>query len=113
MVLPLGDVEKTRIVPVATYALMAMNIALFFVEQDRGDIFRTTFAATPYEITHDVDIDRPIEIHVEPDQVEGLRAVREVQTIPQGPFPLPEQMWLTVLTAMFLHASPLHLAGNM
>jgi membrane associated rhomboid family serine protease len=113
MVLPLGDIEKTRIVPVATYALMALNIALFFVEQDLGETFQTTYAATPYEITHDVDIDKPFLLHVEPEQVEGLRPVRPDQLIDQGPFPLPGQMWLTVLTAMFLHASPLHLAGNM
>jgi membrane associated rhomboid family serine protease len=113
MVLPLGDIEKTRIVPVATYALMALNIALYFLEQDLGETFQTTYAATPYEITHDVDIDKPFVLHVEPGQVEGLRPIRDDQLIPQGPFPMPGQMWLTVLTAMFLHASPLHLAGNM
>ncbi len=113
MVLPLGDVEKTRIVPVATYALMALNIAMYFVQLDLGPTFETTYAATPYEITHDEDIDRPFELHVEPDQVEGLRPIRGQQRIEQGPFPLPGQMWLTVFTAMFLHASPLHLAGNM
>ena len=113
MVLPLGDIEKTRIVPVATYALMALNIALFFVEQDLGETFQTTYAATPYEITHDIDIDKPFVHQVEPEQVDGLRPIRPDQVIDQGPFPLPGQMWLTVLTAMFLHASPLHLAGNM
>jgi membrane associated rhomboid family serine protease len=113
MVLPLGDIEKTRIVPVATYALMALNIALFFVEQDRGESFQTTYAATPYEITRNLDIDRPFPLHVEPDEVQGLLPVRAQQEIEQGPFPLPGQMWLTAFTAMFLHASPLHLAGNM
>jgi rhomboid family protein len=113
MVLPLGDIEKTRIVPVATYALMALNIGMFFVEQDLGETFQTTYAATPYEITHDEDIDHRFPLHLEPEQVEGLRPIRANQWIEQGPFPLPGQMWLTVFTAMFLHASPLHLAGNM
>ena len=113
MVLPLGDIEKTRIVPVATYFLMALNIGLFFVQQDLGETFQTTFAATPYEITHDLDITAPFPLHVEPGQVDGIRPVREDQLIHQGPFPFPDQMWLTVLSAMFLHGSWLHLAGNM
>ena len=32
MVLPLGDVEKTRIVPIATYVLIALNVAMYLVE---------------------------------------------------------------------------------
>ncbi len=33
------------------------------------------------------------------------------QVIPQGPVPFP--IWLTLLTSLFLHEGPLHLAGNM
>ncbi len=54
MVLPLGDVEKTRIVPVATYVLIALNVAMYCVELDRGETFQVSYAATPYEITHRV-----------------------------------------------------------
>ena len=114
MVLPLGDIEKTRIVPVATYALMALNIALFFVEQDLGETFQTTYAATPYEITHDEDIDRAVPSSTSSrSRSRGSGRSGPTSVIDQGPFPLPGQMWLTILTAMFLHASPLHLAGNM
>ena len=45
MVLPLGDLEKTRIVPVATYALITLNIVMFLVQLDRGEQF--TVALTP------------------------------------------------------------------
>ena len=112
MVLPLGDLEKTRIVPVATYALIAINVAMYLVQVDRGQDFTTAYAATPYEITHNRDILEPFTFQVEPDQVDGLMPVREgPRVIPQAPGPSP--IWLTIFTAMFLHGSPLHLAGNM
>lgn len=112
MVLPLGDVEKTRIVPVATYVLIVLNVAMYLVEFDRGETFKVSYSATPYEITHEVDIDVPFKLHVEPDEVDGLFPIRVNQTrIEQGPVPFP--VALTILTAMFLHGSPLHLAGNM
>ena len=112
MVLPLGDLERTRIVPIATYVLIALNIAMYLVEYDQGETFQVSYSATPYEITHSYDITAPVPIVIEPDQVEGLRPIpagREM--IAQGPVPFPVQ--LTLLTAIFLHASPLHLAGNM
>ena len=112
MVLPLGDLEKTRIVPVATYALIALNVAMYLVQVDRGEQFTTAYAATPYEITHNVDIIEPFVFQVEKDQVEGVMPVRPGgHVIPQAPG--PEPIWLTLFTAMFLHGSPLHLAGNM
>ena len=114
MVLPLGDVEKTRIVPIATYALIALNIAMYLVEIDQGETFRTAYSATPYEITHNLDIDEPFLFQVDPGAVEGVMPIgRDRFRIEQGPVSFSGQMWLTIVSAMFLHASPLHLAGNM
>ena len=112
MVLPLGDVEKTRIVPVATWVLIALNVAMYAVECDRGPTFQVAFAATPYEISHGYDIGAPVPLTIEPDEVDGLMPVRPgVREIEQGPVPFP--VAFTILTAMFLHASTLHLVGNM
>ena len=36
MVLPLGDLQRTRIVPDVTYALIAINVAVFLVQQEQG-----------------------------------------------------------------------------
>ena len=36
MVLPLGDLEKTRIVPFATYGLIALNVVMFLLQLDRA-----------------------------------------------------------------------------
>ena len=105
MVLPLGDVERTRIVPLATYLLIALNVAIFVLQQQQGDEFTATYAATPYEITHGEDLTRPEEVDV---ATPGQRAR---QVVPHGPISLP--VWVTLLTALFLHGSPLHLAGNL
>jgi membrane associated rhomboid family serine protease len=114
MVLPLGDLEKTRIVPLATYTLIALNVVMYLVQRDRGDEFTATYAATPYEISHREDITRPFVLPADVDRdpfEDHGRAQARFRVVPQGPVPFP--VWLTMFTAMFLHASPLHLAGNM
>jgi len=112
MVLPLGDVEKTRIVPIATWVLIALNLAMFMVEMDLGETFRTSYAATPYEITHQIDIEKPFPLNIQPDEVDGLIPLQPGDRwIMQGPVAVP--VVLTILTAMFLHASTLHLIGNL
>ena len=106
MVLPLGDLEKTRIVPLATYALIALNVVMFVVQSDRGNEFTTAYAATPYEIAHNEDLAEPLEVRLQTDA-----GPPRVRVIDQGPVGFP--VWLTLFTAMFLHGSVLHLAGNM
>jgi membrane associated rhomboid family serine protease len=107
MVLPLGDLEKTRIMPIATYSLIALNAVMFLVQADRGEAFTVAYAATPYEIAHHEDLNELLEVAVHNDAA----ALPRVQVIEQGPVPFP--VWLTLFTAMFLHGNVLHLAGNM
>jgi len=104
MVLPLGDIEKIRIVPLATYTLIALNVGMYLFQLDRGEGFTTSLAATPYEITHDYDLELPRDEN-------RLRIPTQEKPIPQRHVPFPVQ--LTMLTAMFLHSDPLHLAVNM
>ena len=113
MVLPLGDLQKTRIVPIATYLLIAANVVMYVVQREEADSFTVAYAATPYEITHNVDLVDPIPL-VGPDEpprdLSGRRD-RRPEVIDEAPGPYP--IWLTLVTALFLHGSPLHLAGNM
>ncbi len=85
MVLPLGDLEKTRIVPLATYALIALNVVMYLLQLDRGVGFTTALAATPFEITHQVDIKHPFTLpppeHREPVAASG----RLAHQVPHGP----------------------------
>ena len=120
MVLPLGDLNGTRITPVVTYTLIVMNVVIFLVQLQRGDAFTMAYAATPWEITHNQDLEQPV---VRPPQVVriqdprdpmGRRMIEVAQppsVIPHAPAGIP--VWLTLLTAMFLHGSPMHLIGNM
>src|SRR4051812_38918617 len=114
MVLPLGDLEKTRIVPIATYTLIALNVVMYLLQREKGDEFTAAYAATPYEITHHEDIKHPFVLQRRGDEdpldLPG-RVPLGARLIPQAPVPFP--VWVTMLTALFLHASPLHLAANM
>ena len=114
MVLPLGDLQRTRIVPVVTYALIAVNVAVFLLQQQQGDDFTLAFAATPYEITHNEDLDQPVvvPVHVRVHDRFGGEHIEERQMArPHYACPIPVRF--TLLTSMFLHGSWMHLLGNM
>jgi len=114
MVMPLSDDQPTRIVPVVNYAIIALNVLVFFVQQTRPESFTIAYAATPYEITHNRDIDRPVVVgrEVAAEDASGMVRLRpEDQVIPQAPVPFP--VWLTLLTSIFMHGGFAHLAGNM
>src|SRR5688572_25373017 len=110
MVFPLGDDNLDRRTwPVVNVTLIAANILVFVLFQGFGsnDQFTMSFSTVPAEIVQNKDI-------VTPPRVE------EVQT-PVGPqkfnvpglglTPIP--VYLTNLTAMFMHGGLAHLAGNM
>jgi membrane associated rhomboid family serine protease len=122
MVLPLGDLQQTRITPVVTYALITLNVLVYLVQAQKGERFTMAFACTPWEITHNEDIDEPVlkppavVRMIDPQDPRGRRVIDvEVKgrpvAIPHAPSPIP--VWLTLFTAMFLHGSPMHLIGNM
>lgn len=116
MVLPLGDLHRTRIFPIVTYALIAINLVMYVVQVDRGDEFTMALAATPWEITHAQDIDQPIVrpgalARAERGEIGGPIQVDARDVLPHAPSPIP--VWLTLFTAMFLHGGPMHLVGNM
>jgi membrane associated rhomboid family serine protease len=109
MVFPLGDSQRTRVVPVATYTMIALNVLAFLVQVLRGPTFTASFAATPWEITHRYDIPAPIALSS--FEAPSQPANADQAALPQGPVPFP--IWLTLLTSLFLHENPLHLVGNM
>ncbi|RUL89129.1 rhomboid family intramembrane serine protease [Tautonia sociabilis] len=114
MVMPLGDEHPTRIVPWVNYGLIATNILVFLIQASQPETFTVAFAATPFEITRGVDLDEPVELVVQGVTTDLLGRpwiVERKEQIPQGPVPFP--IWMTLLTAMFLHGGLLHLAGNM
>jgi rhomboid family protein len=99
MLLPIG-VETTaqRKAAVVVYSLIAINLLIFLFELGAGEQFIDGYAVIPYEITHGLDLVRPVHIYGN-----GV--------VPQAPGPYP--IYLTLLTAMFMHGGFLHIAGNM
>jgi membrane associated rhomboid family serine protease len=86
---PLRDDNPTRIVPVVTYALIAINIAVFLYELSLGEqleAFFRVWAVIPRELT---------------------------ASFAGQPTGLPFPAWVTLITSQFLHGGFLHVAGNM
>jgi membrane associated rhomboid family serine protease len=85
--IPIGDDRRLPIVPFVVYLLIAANVYVFVQEAQSPDIdrFITLFATIPYDITHGI-----------------------VLAAPSPPIPV-----LTIVTAMFMHASMLHIVFNM
>jgi membrane associated rhomboid family serine protease len=113
MVLPLGDLQRTRIVPIVTYVLIALNITVFLVQQERGEEFTLAFAMTPWEVTHNEDLSEPVPKVVQVPVRDAFGIHREFRRVELDHYPCPIPIRLTLLTSMFLHGSWIHLLGNM
>ena len=102
MVMPLRDDDTDRrTVPVVTYVLIAVNVIVWLIELGLGDKFINGFSTVPYEITHNTDL-------------VGTKTIEAGgQSIPINLFPGPTPIYLTLLTSMFMHASWMHIIGNM
>lgn len=102
MVMPLGDDDlDRRSVPVVTYVLIAINVIVWLLELSGGERFINGFSAIPFEITHGTDL-------------VGTQTVQVgAQSIPIDMYPGPKPIYLTLLTSMFMHASWMHIIGNM
>jgi membrane associated rhomboid family serine protease len=104
MLIPIGDDDRNLSKPaVVTYLVIAANLAVFFLIQGGGASgpFTYGFSVIPYELTHGVDLTTP---QTGPMTDVGL-------PVPQAPGPTP--IYLTVLTAMFMHGGYFHLFGNL
>jgi membrane associated rhomboid family serine protease len=104
MVFPVSDDNTGRSrTPYVTYALLALNVFVFVVLQGLGtnERFTYAFSTIPQEIRTGEDVAGAV-----PVELGGERG-----TIPLQPTPI--SVYLTLLTAMFMHGSLMHLLGNM
>jgi len=110
MIFPLGDDNRDRqSLPVVNIGLIAANVLVFVVFQGMGtnEKFTMAFAAVPAEIVTGKDIVTPDRVRPVPER-DGPR-----QEVIPGLQPTPIPVYLTLLTAMFMHGGLAHLAGNM
>jgi membrane associated rhomboid family serine protease len=110
MVFPVGDDNSDRtLFPLVTIALLVANVFVFVVLQQMGqnDDFTLAYCQVPAEIISGRDV------VTEPTQREiAVQGQHLVVTVP-GLRPTPVPVWLTLFTAIFMHGSIMHLAGNM
>ena len=77
--LPIGDDDAARrTTPVVTYALIALNVLIFFLELSAGDAFIERWSVVPRRLLANLAAD-----------------------------------FITIFSAMFMHAGWMHLLGNM
>jgi rhomboid family protein len=108
MILPLWDDNTDRrSTPWVTYALIAANVLVFFGLQRGGENpnFTYAYAVVPQEILTGRDVQTADTQVTDP-------VSRETFTVP-GLRPTPVSVYLTLLTAMFMHGGIAHLLGNM
>ena len=110
MVFPIGDDNSDRATfPFVTIALVIANVFVFVVLQGMGanEAFTMAYVQVPAEILTGRDV------VTEP----SVRVVHtpqgDVQVADPGLRPTPVPPWMTLLTAIFMHGSIMHLAGNM
>jgi rhomboid family protein len=96
MLFPVGDDNTRRgTTPYVNYLLIAINIFVYIFLQT--DAFTYGYSVVPWEITHNEDLSRIIRV--------GDTSLRL--------YPGPSPVYLTLLTAMFMHGGIGHLFGNM
>lgn len=100
--IPIGDEDTGGRpgIPFVNLAIIAINVVVFLY-QLVDPSFTNGYAAVPAEITSGTDIVGTFEV-VTPD---GAFEIEEA--------PGPSPIWLTLFTAMFMHAGWLHIGGNM
>ena len=102
MFIPLGDDNsRRRTFPFVVLAIIGANFFIWFLQMSGGEAFTYAFSTVPYEITHRVDLASSIRLNI------------GGETIRLHHYPGPDPIYLTLLTAMFMHGSWMHIIGNM
>ena len=104
MLFPIGDDDRKLSGPAfITLGLILANLVVFFLFQGMGanGVFTYGWSVVPLEIVTGQDLVEPIGV----DTPQGRVA------IPQAPGPSP--IYLTILSAMFMHGGFAHLFGNL
>jgi membrane associated rhomboid family serine protease len=100
--MPLSDDNsQRRTTPIVTWALIAINGLVWFLQLSAGEPFTNGYSTVPYEITHGVDL------------IGTQNVVAGGQVFPIHLYAGPHPIYLTLLTSMFMHGSWMHILGNM
>ena len=106
--IPIGDDNRGRTTtPYVNYILIALNLIVFIIFQGAGNNLNFTyaFATVPQEIITGQDLVTENQIYQE--------TTTGQQFIIPGLQPTPISVYITLLTAMFMHGGWAHIGGNM
>jgi membrane associated rhomboid family serine protease len=103
---PLRDLNPTRITPILTVALIAVNVAVFFLWQPQGDLeLETEFLYENAAVACELTTGEPLT----QDEIALDRCEDDTGT---PAFP-EKSVWLAAVVSMFLHGGIGHLLSNM
>lgn len=101
MLFPIGDDDRDLSGPaLVTWTIFAANV-LIFIYQMMNPEFTNGWSVVPFEITHGEDLVGPVTLSAGNQSVE----------IPHAPG--PGIIYLTILSAMFMHGGFAHIIGNL
>ena len=111
---PLYDNNPTQRTPVVTYALVAINVLVFFwmsrLPEVQQQVLAYQHGFVPARIIQ-LSQPHPIFVPVEVTVQTFWGPERQQRAIELDP--VPRQIWLSLLTCMFLHGSWMHVLLNM
>jgi membrane associated rhomboid family serine protease len=107
MVIPLRDDNPTTRFPIVTLLLIAANVVVYLFVQPHGGIDETRFTLEQAVIPCELRQDAPLTV------AEYRTSECDQDSFDNREFFPDKNVWLAVLTSMFLHGSILHIAGNM
>ena len=103
--LPIRDVNPTRIRPLVTWAIIAINAFVYFVVQPQEVRAATEFAYERAAIACELTTGEPLSI----DEINQERCTDGLET----PFFPEKNVWLSAVVSVFLHGSVAHILFNM
>ena len=103
--LPIRDVNPTRIRPLVTWAIIAINAFVYFVVQPQEIEAATEFAYERAAIACELTTGEPLSL----DEINSERCRDDSET----PFFPEKNVWLAGFVSMFLHGSIAHILFNM
>ena len=108
LIIPISDDNSDRTTtPYVNYLIILLNVIVFVMFQGLGqnNNFTYAYATVPQEIITGKDIVTPSQVLTDPTTGE--------QVLDPGLQPTPFSVYITLLTAVFMHGSIAHIAGNM
>ena len=103
---PIRDVNPTRLRPVITWALIAVNVVVYFLVQPQGsDLEAAEFTYERAAIACEIVTGDPLDY-------QEIGGPCLDQPLGNAPFP-GKNVWFAVLVSMFLHGGIAHLGFNM